>query len=116
MTMMKTMKMIISLLLLVVLAACDRPSPVEIPPSYPFDNPEQITIDSLKQDTVWSFTKKRLYYPELGDSIDYIQCFRKDNSLDCWYFVMYNGDTLHKYYYCRAYNFSWKNHNYGSIQ
>lgn len=106
------MKMMIKILLLLVVVSCNTEVPPALSPSYPIENPERITIDSLEQDTLWDLTRRKLYYPKLGDSIDYIRAYRK-GSFDYWCFVMYNGDTLHKYYYCRKYQFIWKNKNGG---
>lgn len=110
--MMTMKKRMIKILLLLVVVSCNTEIPPHIPlPSYPFENPEQITIDSLKKDTAWLFSTKKYYFPEIKDSVTRIHAYRGD-SYDNWYFTMYGGDTLIKHYFCAEYWYCWKNPKY----
>lgn len=107
------MKMI-KILLLLVVVSCNTEVPPHIPsPSYPIENCEQMTLDSLKKDTVWHFSTKKMYYPELKDSVDLVHVYRRD-CMDYWYFLMYHNDTLRKFYINKKFIYNWKNKN-GSI-
>lgn len=105
--------MMIKILLLLVVVSCNTEIRPSLSPSYPIENPEQVTIDSLKKDTAWYFSTRKIYYPEVKDSVDYVQVFRKD-CLDYWHFYMYHNDTLEKFYCNKSFIYSWKNKN-GSI-
>lgn len=114
MTIMKTMKMMIKILLLLVVVSCNKEVPPSLSPSYPIENPEQVTIDFLKKDTAWHFSTKKMYYSELKDSVDCVHVYRRD-CIDYWYFYLYHSDTVRKFYYNKKFIYNWRNKN-GSIQ